>query len=123
MVHPDYETEQLVTPNEMIKLNFTNTNNYLPPRVGKVTIIWTIIIEIPECLTIAKRAKSWQTSILNDTEETVTFDFTEPILVEKLDKLDFQEIGCNNIKHSTKSKFDISKIRTNHLNSEENFNV
>lgn len=47
------------------------------------------------------------TTIWSDTKETISPDFFEPLTVEKLDNVDFQEIICNSIEHSTKPKCEI----------------
>lgn len=51
--------------------------------------------EIPECLTIAKNGQAL-TTILNNTQNNVTLDISEPLTVEKFDRKHVQEIELNN---------------------------
>lgn len=69
--------------------------------------------EIPDRITVEKNGEALATIL-----EPITLDFSEPILLEQFNKLNFEEILCNKFERSTKPKFDTSKIRFDHLNSE-----
>nr|CAH7767400.1 unnamed protein product [Callosobruchus chinensis] len=133
----NYKDGFLVTPHAKIKLLYQQTKSsmYLisiEPRTERVIKIKTsiqdgeIIIphqkihnyEIPESLTIAKNGEALRT-LLNSTTETITLDFSEPLEAEQYVKPDFDELQLYNIDESPVKKFDISKIRVDHLNSEE----
>ncbi|CAH2000007.1 unnamed protein product [Acanthoscelides obtectus] len=131
----------LVTPYAKIKLLYQKPKNNLnfvtiEPRTELVIKVKTsisdgeIIIphqkihncEIPECLTIAKDSYAL-TTLLNNTTDTVTLDFSEPLSVEpfyqSIHPTICQEFDLNNINDSPENKLDYSKIRVDHLNSEE----
>lgn len=74
--------------------------------------------EIPECITYAKNGEAL-TTILNNCEQKVTLNFSEPLPVEKFDNEYLEEISCNKFEHSQKRNFDYSKLRIEHLNPEE----
>lgn len=133
----DFGTGFLVTPHVSIKLRFHKTQPQIncitiPPRVQQVIKIPTsikhgeIIIshqkiqncEIPECLTSAKNGFAL-TTILNNTTQPVTLDFSAPFYVEKFQRNEIREINLNNFNDSLETKIDFSKFRTDHLNSEE----
>lgn len=74
--------------------------------------------EIPESLTIAKDGEAL-TTILNNSMDPITLDFSEPITVEKFDKQFVQQFELNNFDEIPNQCIDLSKFRTDHLNSEE----
>lgn len=97
----NFDTGYLITPYTRIKLQFLKTQTDLnlitvSPRTQQVIKIKTsiqsgeIIIpykkiqncEIPESLTIASNGQAL-TTILNNTTDVITLDFSEPIDVEK----------------------------------------
>lgn len=78
--------------------------------------------EMPECISISKNGEAL-TTILNNTENKVTLDFSEPIVVEKFNKTEIENINLNNFDESPKQNLDLSKIRTDHLNLEEKFHI
>lgn len=133
----DFDKGFLITPFSKIKLSFHKTKTDLnlitvSPRCEQVIKIKTsvqkgeIIIphqkfhncEIPECLSVAKNGTA-MTTILNNTTEPVTLDLSQPILVDKFNRKEIQEIDFNNFDDSHENSLDLSKFRTNHLNPEE----
>lgn len=133
----DFDKGLLVTPLTQIKLQYQQIKNELnlisvAPRTEQVISIKTSIMngeiiiphqkihncEIPECISIAQNGEAL-TTILNNTTETVTLNFFEPIEVETFERKEIQNINLNNFDESFKQKLDLTKIRTEHLNSEE----
>lgn len=141
-INLDYNNGFLITPTANIRLKFHKVGSEIhtisiSPRVEQVVKIRTslrdgeIIIpyqklnkcEIPESLSVAKDGEAL-TTILNNSDEEVTLDFSEPFVVEKFDSSLVDKISFNNIQHSDKFQYskpslDLSKIRIEHLNSEE----
>lgn len=141
-INLDYNNGFLITPTARIKLKFHKVGSEIhtisiSPRVEQVVKIRTslrdgeIIIpyqklskcEIPESLSVAKNGEAL-TTILNNSDEEVTLNFSEPIVVEKFDNSLLEKISLNNIQHldkfqNFKPSLDLSKIRLEHLNSEE----
>lgn len=137
----DFSNGFLITPYTKIKLKYYNTNNNLNlitifPRSEQVIKVKTSIrngeiilphqkihnCEIPECLTVAKNGEAI-TTILNNTTQKLTLDFSKPINVEKFNHKDMQQIILNNFDDSEKQNLDLSKLRVNHLNSEERHSI
>lgn len=133
----DFNESYFITPYIKIKLLYHNTSTDLNlisilPRSEQVIKIETSILdgeviiphkkfhncEIPESLTIAKNGQAL-TTILNSTTKTVNLDFFKPIQVEKFDSEIIEQIDLNNFDDCSKYNLDLSKIRTDYLNSEE----
>lgn len=134
----DFNKGFLVTPYTRIKLQFHKTQSEINcitilPRMEQVIKIKTSIkngdiviphqkmhnCEIPECLSVARNGYAL-TTILNNTCNPVTLDFSEPIDVEDFNITEMQEINLNNFEeYSKQTKLDFSKFRTDHLNNEE----
>lgn len=134
----NFDKGYLITPYTKIKLCFHETRTELncitiSPRCEQLIQIPTsirngeIIIpyqkihncEIPECLTIAKNGKAL-TSILNNTCEPITLDFSEPLVVEEFCMKDLENITLNNFDDTPKNpQLNLPLLRTDHLNEEE----
>lgn len=133
------DTNHIITPYAKIPLQFYKTNSDLnlitvQPRTEQVIKVKTSIkngeviiphtkiqkCEIPESLSLAKNGCAI-TTILNNGNSPITIDFSDPIEVENFDISYFENIDFNNFNDcpSHDSNFDISKIRVDHLNSEE----
>nr|CAH7734904.1 unnamed protein product [Callosobruchus chinensis] len=138
----DLSSNHLITPSAKISLKYhqvshsSNLTINLPPRTeqvikinvknvanGEVIIPYRKLscLEIPECLTIVKNHEAICT-VLNLSEESISFDISNAIEVEHFYDYEFSENSnppnINNLDFQ-KYKFDISKIRTNHMNPEE----
>ncbi len=135
----DFNSGYLITPYAKIKLKYHQTQNELncitvEARTEKVIKIKTSIkngeiivpymklhnIEIPESLTIAKDGYAI-TTILNNSCEPITLDFSEQIEVDPLERNNIEMIDLNNFDESPKQRLDLSKIRVDHLNDEEKY--
>lgn len=134
----DLANDYLLTPNARIKLQFHKTQSdcnciTVSPRVEQVIRIKTsvqhgdIIIphqkfhncEIPESLSTARKGFAY-TTILNNTCEPVTLDFSHTFEVDKFDPKIFEEVDINCFDDvATGQELDFSKFRTDHLNEEE----
>lgn len=127
----------LTTPYTKIKLSYHDTKNSLnlisiSPRIEQVIKVRTsvkngeIIIphqkfnncEIPESLTVARNGTAL-TTILNNSTDTMTLDLSQPLIVEKFNRKELQEFNLNNFDDTLKNKLDLSKLRLDHLNTEE----
>lgn len=84
-------------------------------------------LEIPQCLVKVKENKAY-CSILNPTTSDKKFTIHKPMSVESLENyncINPSELrnhnACNNLNllHHKTNKIDLSKIRTNHMNAEE----
>ena len=137
----DLQNNMLVTPSSKIKIFYYNIpenyNNNLVTQpkteqiikipiqnVANVDVITPYKIfddlEIPECLTKAKNHEVI-CSILNKTEKEKSVEFSEPLKVINYKNLESSSNNIQNLNNlnSEKIKFDISKIKTEHMNSEE----
>nr|CAH7726837.1 unnamed protein product [Callosobruchus chinensis] len=127
----------LVTPHTKIRLKFhqpSNDLNLIPvgPRTEQVVKIKTTVSDgeiiipyqkihscgIPECLTISKDHFAI-TTILNNTTDPIILIFSQPIFAEPFDLSEMQEIDLSYLETSKKPNLDLSKIRVDHLTTEE----
>lgn len=128
----------LITPTAKIKINYykvPQTTNCIvvPPRTeqivkinikniknGEILLPYTKIseLEIPQCITIVQNHMAICT-ILNKTEFERPLDLSNSFEAELFDEYE-QSLSPNfNSFNTEKIKFDINKIRTEHMNSEE----
>lgn len=115
----DFENGFLLTPHAKIKLQYHRTQTRLncitvSPRAEQVIGIKTTIkngetiapyqklhnCEIPESLTIARNEKAVKT-ILNNTDDSITLNFCEPIEAEKFDRVSIENLNFNNFDKET----------------------
>nr|CAH7768160.1 unnamed protein product [Callosobruchus chinensis] len=102
---------------QVIKINVKNVAN------GEIIISYRKLscLEIRECLTVVKNREAICT-VLNLSEESISFDISNAIEVEHFYDYEFPENSNPpniNTLDFQKYKFDISNIRTNHMNPEE----
>lgn len=140
----DFKNKKLTTLNAEIPLNFqNNTHNSLNivtiepqceqvikinvknKKNGEVIIPCIKIddLEIPECLATVNNHEAYCV-ILNPSNTKKVIDFTQPLNATDFDEYDTKTYSTpkspnlNNLD-SKKLAFDLSKIRTQHMNSEE----
>lgn len=77
-------------------------------------------LEIPECLIQVKNNEAFTTAS-NSSEKEVVLDLSDPIKVISSSEFEVYEKPPNNLNlfDTSKLKFDLSKLRLNHLNPEE----
>lgn len=136
----DLNKDLLVTPNIKIRINYhsspPSTNcvivqprseqvikiNIQNIKEGDVIVPYTKIqdMEIPECIT---KVHNYQAicSILNPSNSQISIDSLESIKVEKFDEYEIPTKNYSNFNNLNfeKYKFDVSMVRTEHMNSEE----
>nr|CAH7712624.1 unnamed protein product [Callosobruchus chinensis] len=100
---------------QVIKIKVKNVDN------GHAIIPYRKIscLEIAECLTTVKNHEAICT-VLNSSENGINLDISDPIEVENFDNF----VESNNIQNLNnlnfeKFKFDVYKVRTDHMNHEE----
>lgn len=138
----DFANGILYTPYNKIKILYQNTKRNLnhisiAPRSEQVIKIKTsirngeIIIpyqklgncEIPESLSISRNGVAI-TTILNNSIDKVSLDFSKPIQVENFERKEFEQIDLNYIDNLEIPEIDISKlIRKEHMNPEEKLKI
>lgn len=136
----DLVKNELVTPNVSIKIHYLSSTpevnnieiearseqvakiNIKNIKDGDVIIPYTKFskLEIPQCVAKVKNFQAVCT-IINPTESDVTVNMNDKSFhVEKFENYEQRQPESNlNFFNTEKIKFDISKIRTDHMNSEE----
>lgn len=136
----DLQKNTIKTPRIEIPLNFHNINNSLNlitiephcEQVIKINIknvkdgeilipcIENSDLEIPECIAVAKNHQAFCV-ILNKSAHEKVINVSEPLYVTDLNEYDTSTKSFENLNNfeTQKLKFDISKIRTEHMNTEE----
>lgn len=144
----DLEKDTLITPYKQIQMDYycnddNNMNcmivqprteqiieiNVANVRNGEVVIPYSKIsnLEIPECIAEVKNGKAI-CSILNPNEKAIKISNLSPIQVEQFAEYELSPEGSNNNNNNfnnlnhfnvDKIKFDLSKVRTDHMNNEE----
>nr|CAH7733080.1 unnamed protein product [Callosobruchus chinensis] len=100
---------------QVIKIKVKNVDN------GHAIIPYRKIscLEIAECLATVKNHEAICT-ILNSSENEINLDISDPIEVENFNEyVESEDIQNLNNLNFEKFKFDISKVRTDHMNHEE----
>nr|CAH7755026.1 unnamed protein product [Callosobruchus chinensis] len=100
---------------QVIKIKVKNLDN------GHAIIPYRKIscLEIAECLTTVKNHEAICT-VLNSSENGINLDVSDPIEVENFNNyVESNDIQNLNNLNFEKFKFDVSKVRTDHMNHEE----
>nr|CAH7755991.1 unnamed protein product [Callosobruchus chinensis] len=100
---------------QVIKIKVKNVDN------GHAIIPYRKIscLEIAECLTTVKNHEAICT-VLNSSENGINLDVSDPIEVENFNNyVESNDIQNLNNLNFEKFKFDVSKVRTDHMNHEE----